>query len=338
MKTIAIIGGGIAGLTAATELKELGYDVILIEKQQQLGGHLNQWDRLFPNFRPAAEVLNHLKSNLESIKILIGKTVKQIAKTGSKYTLELIDNTSLTADAVLIATGFDLFDANRKEEYGYGIFDNVITSPELEQIFKENKPIVTTDHKVPRRIGIIHCVGSRDEKVGNTYCSKVCCVTAVKQAIEIKEKLGSTEVYCFYMDLRMFDLHFENLYRIAQEKHGIQFIRGRLSEANENIDGSLLIKFEDTLTGRPAKLTVDLLVLMVGIVASSETKRLANMLNIKINEHGFFQPDDAHLASGESQLKGVFFTGTATSPKTIEHTVADARSTALEIHRFLKSK
>ncbi|NJO70443.1 MAG: CoB--CoM heterodisulfide reductase iron-sulfur subunit A family protein, partial [Bacteroidetes bacterium] len=103
--------------------------------------------------------------------------------------------------------------------------------------------------KTPQRIGIVHCVGSRDEKAGNTYCSKVCCVTGVKQAIELKEQLPSSEIFNFYMDLRMYDRYFEDLYKEAQVKHHVQFIRGRLSEAFENPDGTVMIKIEDTLWG-----------------------------------------------------------------------------------------
>ena len=159
----------------------------------------------------------------------------------------------LTADAILVTTGYDLFNASKKEEYGYGIYDNVITSAELEKLFSEGKSIVTSKGLPPKRVGFIHCVGSRDEKVGNKYCSKVCCVTAVKQAIELKERIPDVEAFCFYMDLRMYGMHFETLYRDSQEKYGVNFIRGRLSEACENIDGTILIKVEDTLAGRPLK-------------------------------------------------------------------------------------
>ena len=97
--------------------------------------------------------------------------------------------------------------------------------------------IRTSEGKIPGRIGIVHCVGSRDEKVGNFHCSKVCCVTAVKQAIEIKEHLPETEVICFYMDMRMFGPYYEELYRESQEKWGVNYIRGKVSETSENIEG-----------------------------------------------------------------------------------------------------
>ena len=103
----------------------------------------------------------------------------------------------ITANSLLLTTGFDIFEAERKEEYGYGIYDNVITSVDLEQVFNSGKPLQTARGKTPKRIGFIHCVGSRDEKAGNLHCSKVCCVTAVKQAIEVKEMLPSCRSISF---------------------------------------------------------------------------------------------------------------------------------------------
>jgi heterodisulfide reductase subunit A len=137
--------------------------------------------------------------------------------------------------------------------------------------------IVTADGTVPVNIGIVHCVGSRDEKVGNLYCSKLCCVTAVKQAIEIREHLPESKVYCFYMDMRMGGAYYEELYREAQETWGVNFIRGKVSEASETIDKKVVIKVEDTLAGRPLKMQVDLLILMAGMEMSEGGMKIAGL-------------------------------------------------------------
>ena len=115
------------------------------------------------------------------------------------------DESARNAEAVFFApVGFGIDDlARRKEEYGYGIYENVITSVELENMFY-NHSIKMANGNTPKRIGIIHCVGSRDEKVCNYHCSKLCCITGVKQAIELRELLPDTEIFCFYMDMRMF--------------------------------------------------------------------------------------------------------------------------------------
>jgi len=237
---------------------------------------------------------------------------------------------------VIVATGYDVFDARKKEEYGYGIYDNVITSAELEEMFLSGKPILTPKGKAPKKVGFVHCVGSRDEKVGNVYCSKVCCVTAVKQSIEIKEKIPDVDAYCFYMDLRMFGMHFESLYKQAQEKHAVNFIRGRLSEACENMDGSILVKVEDTLAGRPLRMTVDLLVLMVGMVSSAGTKKIGAMMGLDFGANGFFKSQDQHTMTTISNIPGVFFAGCCVAPRTINNVFVDARAVAIMTASYLE--
>lgn len=336
-KKVIVIGGGIAGMEAAAYLSAMDHEVTLIEKNQQLGGHLLNWERLFPTKRMGSEVLDFLHKGLdEKIKIITGATVKGIEKTEEAFIVKLQDGTNHYADALMVTTGYDLFDARRKEEYGYGIYDNVITSAELEKMFSEGKPVLTKEGQVPKRVGFIHCVGSRDEKVNIHYCSKVCCVTAVKQAIEIKERIPEAETFCFYMDMRMFGMHFEHLYKEAQSKYHVNFIRGRLSEANETIDHKLLIKVEDTLAGKPLKMTVDLLVLMVGFLPSQGTKDIGAMLGLQFGINGFYKTADMHTLTNVSNVKGVFFAGTCTSPKTITQTITDARAAAAKVHSYLK--
>jgi len=335
---VIVIGAGVAGMTAASLLSETGIKVKLLEKENQLGGHLRKWDRLFPTLRPASEVLDYLQKGInKNIDVLKEVTVTGIKRQGNEFTVYLKDKDPVTGNAIILATGFDLFDAVKKEEYGYGIYDNVMTSADLEAIFREGKKVVTASGKTPRRIGIAHCVGSRDEKVGNLYCSKVCCVTGVKQAIEIKQILPGTEVYGFYMDLRMYDRNFEELYFEAQQKWGINFIRGRISECAENEDQSILIKTEDTLTGRPLKMTVDLLILLVGFVPSLETKRLALMLGLESGCDGFLLPKDGHVQDNNSSIPGIFLTGALKGPATIVNSIADARATAIQVQLFLNS-
>jgi heterodisulfide reductase subunit A len=160
-------------------------------------------------------------------------------------------------------------------------------------------------------------------------------VTAVKQAIEVSEMLPGCEVFCFYMDIRMFGLDFETLYKEAQEKWGVHFIRGRLSEAFENQDGSVMVKVEDTLAGRPLKMKVDLLVLMSGMVSSSGSKRMKDMLGLETGENDFLNPADRLLKANETGIPGLFLAGTCTSPKSIDETIADARAASLKILEYL---
>jgi len=336
-KTAIIIGGGAAGMETASQLARLGIEVDLIEKQSRLGGHLNSWDRLFPNRRDSKEVFEYLEQGMnDGISLHLNVEIDAIRKAEERFTVAFRDGKELHSDALVIATGYEVFDARKKEEYGYGIYDNVITSVELEEFFRNNKQKNLFEGITSKRVGFVHCVGSRDEKAGNLYCSKLCCVTGVKQAIEIKELMPDAEIFCFYMDLRMFDRHFEEMYYEAQEKWGIQFIRGRLSEAAENPDHSLLVKLEDTLTGLPLKMKVNLLILLVGFVPSPETRRLAAMLGLKEGDDRFLCPADEHTVTNSTTIPGVFLAGTVKGPAGIANTITDARATALQVATYLK--
>ncbi len=336
-KSVLIIGGGIAGMEAARCLSDLEIHVTLIEREKELGGHLRKWDRLFPNRRPANEVLDALATGLDGkVSVKINTKINKIKNDDHNFFVILENGESLKSDVLLLTTGFELFDAVKKEEYGYNIYDNVVTSADIEEIFRSGTPLLTAAGNIPKRIGIVHCVGSRDEKAGNLYCSKVCCVTGVKQAIGISEALPQSEVFSFYMDLRMYDRYFEDLYLEAQQKHGIRFIRGRLSEACENPDHSILIKVEDTLTGKPLKMNVDLLVLLVGFVPSKNSASIGKMMGLIPGEDGFLTPVDPHLHSNSTSVPGLFLAGAVKGPVTIENTISDARAAAVQIAAYLR--
>jgi len=246
-----------------------------------------------------------------------------------------LNHKTYQADVVVVASGYTPFDAKRKEEYGYGIYNGVITSLDLEEMFKKEN-ITNVFGETPKKVCFLQCVGSRDEKTGNNYCSKICCVTAVKQAIELKKLSPETEVYIFYMDLRMWGQGYEELYREAQEQYGIYFIRGRISEAAATFDGKIQIKSEDTLMGLPLKMTPDLLVLMVGMEPSKGTRTLANKCNCE-EMYGFFKTTDPVSADQKTNVLGLFAIGACKRPASIPDVLADARAAAVEIDEYLSN-
>lgn len=329
-----MIGGGVAGMTAAASLARKGYGVHLIEKKNELGGNVAAWDRLFPEGRHAVDVLRHLRDGVAGVEVRTGVSILQMDRSAGEFSVRLSDGTTVHGGAVVVASGFSLFDAHLKEEYGYGIYDNVYTSADLEAMFSAGK-VLTRAGKVPRRVGFVHCVGSRDEKIGNRYCSKVCCATAVKQASEIKQLYPEAETFCFYMDLRMYDLHFEDMYFNAQTLYGVRFVRGRLCEAAEDMEKRVVLKVEDTLADKTLHLSVDMLVLMAGMTAPSDTERVASALGIKRGKDGFFQPEDVYTGRNVSSVPGVFLAGACTGPKSIPETVADALGAAQAVEDFI---
>lgn len=332
---IAIIGAGIAGLEAARQLTALGYKPVLIEKGPAVGGHVAEWNRLFPDMSPSGDLTGPLRAQTAQVRTLLNTEISSINRLRDEYNLILSDGSSLLCQAVLFATGFQLFDASKKEEYGYGIYDRVITNRDLEAWFN-HRDDPRVDH--PRAVGFVHCVGSRDVKAGNAQCSKVCCITAIKEAIEIKEEFPDAEVYCFYMDLRLFGKKYEDFYIRAQRDLGIHFIRGRVSEVGEAIDGRVVVKAEDTLNGKPVKVTLDLLVLMAGIVCNPDAQRYAREIGVAVDEDGFLKSRNNLGAITESSRPGVFFAGSCTGAKTVPETLAEARSAALAIHQYLNTK
>jgi heterodisulfide reductase subunit A2 len=337
-KHVIVIGGGVAGLEAAGRLSREGIEVSLLEKENMTGGHLNRWFKLFPDRRDSTEVKNYLDGlvQVNNVKLFTNVSIEKLRKDKDHFTVLTKEGKELMADAVVVATGFDLFKSSRKEEYGYGIYDNVITSSELEDMFRKGE-IVTSDGATPGTIGIVHCVGSRDEKVGNLYCSKLCCVTAVKQAIEIREQLPESAVFCFYMDMRMGGAYYEELYREAQEVWGVNFIRGKVSEASESIDKKVGVKVEDTLAGRPLKMKLDLLILMAGMEMSEGGKKIASMAGLNTGENRFFCATDHHYGSNRSNVDGLFYAGTCTAPMNITETISHARAAVTEVVDYLKN-
>ena len=325
---IAIIGAGPAGIEAASVLARQ-HQVTLFEKEEKPLCNIRDKAFLFPDFSSADELADKLEAKLqhENITIKTNCAVTAMNRAGEQWTLTTADDETAAFDKVLLATGYRVFDAHQKEELGYGIYKGVITSIELEKMIKENR-IRNIMNEIPKQIVFLQCVGSRDEKSGNHYCSKVCCVTAVKQAIEIKKQHPETDVYVFYMDLRMWGQGFEEMYREAQEKYGVTFVRGRISEAASTFDNRVQIKAEDTLMGNPMTMTADLLVLMVGMCASEGTAILSKSAGID-GLYRFAQSLSPHTEDNLTTQPGLYLAGACKRPMSISDTIQDARAAAI---------
>ena len=333
MKHVIVIGGGVAGMQCAAELATQNIKVTLLEKESDTGGKVRGWHKLFPTFTPANEVLSGLRHKIALTQNITIKTGCE-ATTITPHEVTLSTGESIACDAVVVAIGYTLFDARIKEEYGYGIYDNVITSADLEEMFNKGD-VRMKDGSTPRRIAILHCVGSRDEKVCQRHCSKVCCVTGVKQAIELKQLYPAADVFNFYMDIRMFGPGYEEMYREAQVDYNVHFVRGRISEVSPTIDCRLQIKAEDTLTGRPLKMAVDMLVLLVGMKSNDYNASLKTDCGLQCQDSGFMQPKDSFLHNTESNIEGIFYAGAITAPKNVAEALNDGATAALSVKAWL---
>ncbi|MBD3268254.1 FAD-dependent oxidoreductase [bacterium] len=238
--------------------------------------------------------------------------------------------------AIIVSTGYQIFDATRIPYYGYGKYPNVYTSLEVERLLNAAGPtggeMRMRNGRVPKSVGIVHCVGSRDER-NNAYCSRVCCMYSMKLAHLIKERLGG-EVYNFYIDIRSPGKGFEEFYNRVQED-GVYFIRGKVGDvrpnphrAEDSDPDELQVTVDDTLLGDVRQIPVDMLVLAVGLEAQPDADEIRRMFGISCSTEGFFLEKHPKLAPVNTASDGVYLAGCCQGPRDIPDTVAQASAAA----------
>ncbi len=248
------------------------------------------------------------------------------------------DTTDLLEDiqvgAIVLATGFDPYEPQMADYLGYGEYQNVITAMEFERIVNASGPtkghiIRPSDEKVPKTIAFIQCVGSRSRKVGNEYCSNVCCMYTMKNAQLIKEHHPETDVTVYYIDIRAHGKGFEEYYHRLRENYQIEYIRGRPAKLWQKTKSkNLVIRAEETLLNQITEREFDLVVLSIGLVPAKGTAELAQMLNVTRSADGFLQEAHPKLRPVETTSEGVYIAGCCQGPKDIPASVAQARAAA----------
>jgi len=249
----------------------------------------------------------------------------------------------LNVGAVVLAPGFEPYDARLSGEYGFGRYANVLTGPQFERLLSASGPTGgkvqrPSDQKPPKKIAFIQCVGSRDLR-HQSYCSAVCCMYATKEAIVAKEHDAQIEPTIFYIDLRAYGKGFEALVKRAKEEHRVRYIRSMVSQVVEVPENkNLLIRYRDENGGSAAESMreeeFDLVVLSVGLRPHVKGRALAQRLGIELNEHGFAETQSFNPL--KSSREGVFVTGAFTGPKDIPETVIQASAAAAVVGEFLK--
>ena len=244
--------------------------------------------------------------------------------------------------AIILATGFDVFDPTPLSEYGYGRWMDVITAMDLERLLDPSGPtrgelIRPSDGSLPRRVAFIQCAGSRDRRF-HEYCSGFCCMASIKTALCIREKYPQVEVAIFYMDIRTPYKGYEEFYRRARQK-GIEFIRGRPSEvscAAEN--GDLIVFAEDTTRATPLEWRSQLVVLATGAIPAKGAQELGSRVSVSLDENGFFREYHPKLRPIDSPTEGVFFAGAACGAKDIPYAVSQGSASAARASRILMNE
>jgi heterodisulfide reductase subunit A len=421
---VLVVGGGIAGIQAALTVADAGTEVILVEREPSIGGHMAMFDKTFPTLDCAACILTpkmtaaRVHSNIKlltysdviAVEGSVGKyhvTVRRRPRyidedlcvgcqlcidecvfTRAKFPnlfdqglgkrkpvympfaqavppVPVIDpkvclqlsrgkckNTCVEAcgernairfdqqerietydvGAIIMATGFRALNPSTISYYGYGKHPNVYTSLEVERLINAGGPtsgkLTLRDGTVPKRVGIIHCVGSRD-KNHHAYCSRVCCMYALKLAHLVHEKTGA-EVYNCYIDIRTPGKGFEEFYNRVQDE-GIRFIRGKVADIGPPTNGegsALVMQVDDTLLGRIRKVPVDMVILAVALEPQADADEVRRTFGISCSSEGFFLEKHPKLAPVNTANDGVFVAGCCQAPKDIPDTVAQADAAA----------
>jgi heterodisulfide reductase subunit A len=237
---------------------------------------------------------------------------------------------------MILATGFQIFDPARTPYYGYGKYPNVYTALEVERLVNASGPtggeVVLRDGKKPKTVGIVHCVGSRDEKT-NRWCSRVCCMYSLKLAHLIHEH-SDAEIYNFYIDMRTPGKGYEEFYDKLL-KEGVHFIRGRVAEVTDwamepSEEGKLVVRVEDTLIGAVRRIPLDMVVLSVGLEPRPDAQDVRRLFNLSCSNEGFFLERHPKLAPVDTFSDGIYIAGACQGPRDIPDTVAQAGAAAAQ--------
>jgi heterodisulfide reductase subunit A len=360
-----VIGAGIAGLTAALSLARQGFRVYLVEKEPEMGGNLRRLHKLYPTMQEASEVLNpaveavRAQKNiqiLESTSIMdvkgyVGNYLVTASKKGEKIEFEV--------GTIIVASG--ALDYRPPEGlHQYGVYDRVVTQHEMDQLL--SKDAIGS----PERVVMIQCVGSRKGEIrayeleafamsdtsrilrkilkarkeeGWPYCSRICCMNAIKNAILIKERSPKTDVVILYSDLRIYK-EYEDMYSKARdlEVKFIKFIEEARPEITETPEKRLLVSVYDMLAGREVKFIGDWVVLSTPLVPHKDSVLLARTLKIPLSPEGFLMEAHLKLRPVDTQMDGIFLAGAATGPKDVPESIISAKAAVARAATLMANK
>ena len=249
---------------------------------------------------------------------------------------------AMDVDAIIVATGYDYLDPSIFHEYGYGVYENVLTALEFERLIcaggpKEGHLVRPSDGEVPNTIVFIQCVGLRDRRK-YPYCCSVCCLNSSKGSILAKEHYPEIETYILYSELRAVGKRSQEYIDRAKEEYGIKYIRGRPGVILEDKETkNLIIKYEDLVTGNIERMEAGLVVLNPAPIPGAGSKELAEILGIAVDDHGFFSPKDRLGAPIETKKEGIFLIGYAQGPKDIPESVSQASAAAAKASEVIES-
>ncbi|MBE0665728.1 MAG: CoB--CoM heterodisulfide reductase iron-sulfur subunit A family protein, partial [Candidatus Aminicenantes bacterium] len=328
-----VIGAGIAGLTAALELADAGQKVYLLDKQDQLGGNLARVDLTAPYLDSARDLLTERITRVktsDNIELLLNSRLQELKGYVGNFSATLVSVDSddpeenkaqkIEVGNVIVCTGYKEFPAERVTHFGYGKLPNVITSFDFEKMLRAGR-IESNDGKIPKYVAIIHCVGSRSPEY-HGYCSRVCCMTALKYVHEIKSAIPSCYVSDLYIDMHAFGKGHEDFYRRTSEVKTMFLMFGKgdhpiIRSAGPKDDCEMLIEVNEQLSGEVIEIPADLVILMVGMEAREDETETARLVNITQDKDGWFIESHPKLDPVATTTDGIYIAGTCVAPKDI---------------------
>ena len=282
-----------------------------------------------------------LKFIIDREKCIGCGTCQEICKAKAVEYDQQDSESTLKVGSIILAPGFEPFDARQKSEYGYGRYPNVVTSTEFERILSASGPygglvLRTSDGEIPRNVAFVQCVGSRDTQVGNNYCSAACCMYGIKEAIIAKEH-APTKLDCkiFYIDIRAYGKEFDAYYNRAQDEYDIGFVRSRVASITEDPStNNLYVHYVEDGESRIEEF--DMVVLSIGMQAPKNAEKLAGALGIKLNKYKFCET--SVFSPVETSKPGIFVCGAFAAPKDIPESVAQASGAAAKAMSLIGSE
>ena len=360
-----VIGGGIAGVTAALSLADQGFKVYLVEKEPELGGNLRRLHKLYPTMQDVSEILNpalEAAKNHKKIQIMTSTTITDVKGFVGNFQIAASKNgekTEFETGTIVVACGA----VNYQPPEGlfqYGVYDKVVTQMEMDQLLSKG------NIEAPERVIMIQCVGSRKGEIrayeleafamsdtsrllrkilkarkeeGWPYCSRICCMNAIKNAILIKEQSPKTDVIILYSDLRDYK-EYEDLYSRARDMEikFIKFIEEARPEITETPEKKMLVTVYDMLAGHEVKIPTDYVVLSTPMIPHKDSIILARTLKIPLSPDGFMMEAHLKLRPVDTQMDGIFLAGAATGPKDVPESIVSAKAAAARASILMANK
>jgi heterodisulfide reductase subunit A len=345
-------------LTAALDIAEAGYPVVLVEREGRLGGRMAELAPLYLNFDDSQDLLGSRITAVTQHPLIEVFTSAQVAafegylgnfsatiETRSRPTPGVLEVPArpgqpegegtarpirVDVGAVVLATGLQLYPPEKLPEYGGGHYPDVVDTLQFEAMLLSGEIRRPSDGHVPREIVWIQCAGSRDPQHHRSYCSKICCMAVAKQATAYRRALPDTQAYVFYIDIRSQGRGYDEFVQRAMEEFGVVYLRGKVSRVVE-AGRRLEVWGADTLSGRALRVQADLVVLAMASVPSEGSERLARLMRVSIDESGFFAEAHPKLRPVESLTAGIFLAGAAQFPKDIPESVAQGSGAAAKV-------